>query len=128
MALFLRLDNDKPFGNATFLARVASKVREELWFPALRQVGYMHHADEFFQLLQEHGIKAHWYFRICTIPGRDFLKALLQSGHAVGLHAESTRCFEDFCQELTEFKRAVRLSHLHSFTKHGSGTLKLGRR
>lgn len=68
MPLVLRVDVDKPYGRATIKEKVLSKVREDLWLPAIPSIGYLSHLKIFLAFLSKEKIKAHIYFRKCTLP------------------------------------------------------------
>jgi hypothetical protein len=127
MSLILRIDVDKPFGTSCLIKRIISKTREDYWLPALKNLGYLRHAKEFISILNQHSIKAHIYFRMCTAPDQSTLSEVIEGEHLIGLHCENTKSFESFNQELQRFKSLIGNTHIDSFTKHGSGTLKLGR-
>jgi hypothetical protein len=40
MAFILRVDVDKPYGRASFPAKVVSKIREDYWLPTVGWLGY----------------------------------------------------------------------------------------
>ena len=48
-------------------------------------------------------------------------------GHKIGFHAENTRTIDTFSEELNVFKKKVSPAKVESFSKHGSGQLKLGK-
>lgn len=128
MPLVLRVDVDKPYGNTTFFNSVRSKLTEDYWFPKWNWLGnnYLYHLADFIELCNKESIKGYFYFRICTTPDQK-IKGLLSSGnHKAGMHAENTRDFSSFKAELD---RLIELSNINMdcFSKHGSGTLKLGR-
>ncbi len=127
MSLILRVDVDKPFGRATFREKVLSKVREGFWFPAISCLGYLNHLEMFLAFLSEEKIKAHIYFRKCTLPPKGWLDESLLDKHMLGFHAENTRNYETFRKELEEVQGYFSSKRLSSFTKHGSGEWKSGR-
>jgi len=126
MPLILRLDVDKPYGNAGLVRRVMSKLSEDMWFPVVRPL-YLKHLAEFIRYCNTESIPAIFYHRHSTVPTAEVIRLYEQGGHQVGFHAENTRTFETFSNELAEFKRKVGGLPLHSFTKHGSGFYKLGK-
>lgn len=125
MPFVLRIDVDKPYGNHTLIRKLASKFFEETGFNPLK-TGYLDHLREFLSILNERNIKAVFYFRICSIPSPQLLQEMQVKGHAIGWHLENSRNYETFEMELREFRNISGVTP-HSFTKHGSGTRKLGR-
>lgn len=128
MAIILRLDIDKPYGRASLPSKILSKVREDYVFPALNAAGYLRDLARFLEWLNEEKIPALSYHRICTTPNARVKHLLHQGGHLFGLHAEDTRTLDTVKGEIEWLKRLNPELPLHSFTKHGSGELKLGRR
>lgn len=127
MPLVLRVDVDKPFGRANFKEKVLSKVREDYWFPAISSIGYLYHLKRFLSFLSVNEIRAHIYFRKCTLPPNSWLDESILDEHMLGLHADSTRNFNTFKKELEEVQAYFSPRKLTSFTKHGSGKWKGGR-
>lgn len=128
MPLVLRVDVDKPFGRANFKEKVLSKVCENYWFPANPSFGYLNHLKKFLVFLSENEIRAHIYFRKCTLPPKKWLDKSLLDGQMIGLHAENTRNFNTFKKELEDVETHFYPRKLTSFTKHGSGEWKSGRK
>lgn len=126
MSLILRVDVDKPYGRATFLQKVMSKIREDYRFPAFTSFGYLYDLKNLLVFLAEEKIEAHIYFRKCTLPPKSWLVGSLLNGHELGLHAENTRSFETFKKELEDVQEYFNSKRLSSFTKHGSGKWKGG--
>jgi hypothetical protein len=127
MSLVLRIDADKPYGRATFLQKVMSKMCEDYWLPKISSLGYLRPLKKCLVFLAEEKIRAHIYFRKCTLPPKSWLNGSLLNGHKLGLHAEDTRSFETFKKELEEVQAHFDSKKLSSFTKHGSGKWKGGR-
>ena len=125
MALTLRVDVDKPFGNHTLVRKIASKFFEDTGILPPK-IGYLSHVEDFLYILEKHGVKAVFYFRICTLPTAVIIQYLQKIGHKIGWHAEDTRNFKTFSDELTKFQELTGILP-HSFSKHGSGIRKLGR-
>lgn len=128
MPLILRVDVDKPFGRATILQKLLSKMREDYWMPPIRFLGYGWPAINFSSYLSSEGIRGIFFFRLCTLPTRTQLKKMLDQGHRTGLHAEDTRNDKTFLDEIDRYKKSLGCSEVGLFSKHGSGKLKLGRR
>ena len=127
MPLILRIDVDKPYGRVNFKEKILSKIREDYWFPAISSLGYLTHFKRSLEFLLEENIKAHIYFRKCTLPPKEWLIKPLFKGHRIGFHAENTRNFESFKNELEDVQAYFLPEKISSFTKHGSGQLKLGK-
>jgi hypothetical protein len=125
MPLALRIDVDKPYGNHSFIRKLASKFFEETALPS-PNFGYLDHLRTFLDILKIHNIVATFYFRLCSLPSHSLLKEMVLSGHKIGWHLENSKTYETFFQELKVFKKKTGIIP-HSFTKHGSGTKKLGR-
>jgi hypothetical protein len=125
MPLVLRIDVDKPYGNHTTIRRIASKLFEETDFPC-PPIGYLDHLVDLLNILSPFDVNAIFYFRICTLPTPKLIKELKNRGHIIGWHLENSKNFETFNEELKLFRKKTGLTP-HSFTKHGSGKLKLGR-
>lgn len=127
MSLILRVDVDKPYGRATFLEKCLSKFRENFWFPALPIIGYLKHLYAFLHFLKEEGICAHIYFRKCTLPLLFQMESFCLYRHAIGVHIEDSRNYNSFKKEIDEISYYFYPIPISSFTKHGSGNIKLGK-
>jgi hypothetical protein len=128
MPFILRVDVDKPYGRANVLEKVASKISEEYWLPAMPVLGYLYHLKHFLDYLKEQAIPAHLYFRQCTLPPKAWLQQDILNGHKIGLHAENTRSINTLGTELKRIRAYFEPLPLTSFTKHGSGVWKSGRK
>jgi hypothetical protein len=128
MPIILRLDIDKPFGRATLAQKVFSKLKEDYEVPVPPSFGYLKDLENFLRRLNQEKIQAISYHRICTAPNATVKKLIREGGHKFGLHAENTRSFETFKAEVDLMRSLVPDLELHSFTKHGSGELTLGKR
>lgn len=127
MPLILRVDVDKPYGRATVIQKILSKVRENYWLPAFSSLGYLNHVKKFLLFLCEEDIKAHIYFRRCTLPPKEWINNGLMNGHKIGHHAENTQDFDSMKKEMQYVEKHFDFQHISSFTKHGSGKWKGGR-
>ncbi|MBI5739841.1 MAG: hypothetical protein HZA16_03885 [Nitrospirae bacterium] len=127
MPLILRVDVDKPYGRANLREKVLSKIREDYWLPAISSLRYLEHVRKFLVFLADMDIKAHIYFRRCTLPPRDWINSEMLNGHLIGYHAEDTRTLETFKKELELVQSYLFPVKVSSFNKHGSGKQKLGR-
>jgi hypothetical protein len=128
MSLILRADVDKPYGHSNLLRKVASKWVEDYFpIPVLGTVGYLSHLIEFLEYCNSVNVPGFIYHRTCTSPNARVSELLLWGKHKVCFHAENTRSFETFSEELNAFKKTSSPVVIESFTKHGSGKLKLGK-
>jgi len=128
MSLILRVDVDKPYGRKSFARKIASKLAEDYWLPSsLFQNKYLIHLKAFLEYCNAEGVSGFIYHRLCTAPHETIHKLLKEGNHKVGFHTENTRSFETFSEELINFKKQVKSLKVESFTKHGSGELKLGK-
>ena len=127
MALILRIDVDKPYGRSTSFEKIKSKITEDYYFPKLNFLGYLKATEEFITYCNSVSVVGIFYFRNCTAPNKRIIDLLNKGGHKIGFHAENTRDFDSFKEELEQFKHKVGKIDLHSFTKHGSGDIKIGR-
>lgn len=126
MALILRVDVDKPYGHSNIITRLMSKVAEDYWFPKFHSI-YLYHLENFLQYCNAENIAGFIYHRICTAPN-DKITELLKSGnHKFGMHAENTRDNFTFKSELEQLKNISPSLKIDSFSKHGSGEIKLGK-
>ena len=126
MALILRVDVDKPYGNASFLKRVFSKFSEDYINFNCKHLGYLTHLEEFILFCNKQNIPGYFYHRLCTLPTENILKLYKEGGHKIGLHAENTQEYDTFLNELQILEEKTG-QKIESFTKHGSGELKLGK-
>lgn len=127
MPLILRVDVDKSYGRSNLLQKIASKIAENYWLPSIPSAGYLHDLKRFLLYLEQEGIRAHIYFRKCTLPPKSWFGSQLLEGHKLGLHAENTRSLETFRKEVEEIRMYFNSVEISSFTKHGSGNWKGGR-
>ena len=128
MPLILRVDVDKPYGHSTIINKIKSKLSEDYWFPKFGpwHKNYLYHLEDFIQTCNKNSIPGLFYFRICTSPDAKIKKILQEGGHKPGVHAENTRDISTFKNELQHLKKISGLE-FETFTKHGSGNLKLGK-
>lgn len=128
MGLILRVDVDKPYGNSTFFRKIISKIIEDfIPIPFIGTYTYLSHLKDFLFFCNKEGIKAFVYHRNCTRPDNSTVELLKLGGHKLGLHAENTKTFESFENELIRMRKKVKGITVDSFSKHGSGVLKLGK-
>ncbi len=125
MSLILRVDVDKPYGRSKIFKKVLSKTREEFYFPRIEILGYLEDLNIFLDYLELNSIFAHIYFRNCTTPSTQTINKI--KIHKIGFHAENTQSIDTFKRELDSFKSKFPELNISSFTKHGSGILKLGK-
>lgn len=128
MALILRVDVDKPYGHSNLIRKVASKIAEDYFpIPIVGSFKYLSHLVEFLEYCNAQHVSGFIYHRTCTAPNKKVIELLKSGGHKICFHAENTRSFETFSRELNSFKEKVNPLAVESFTKHGSGELKLGK-
>jgi hypothetical protein len=126
MAIILRVDVDKPYGNHTVLRKIASKMVEDFMPNFNLKIGYLSHLKEFIRYCNVKGVVGTFFHRICTLPDQDTLDLLQIGGHEIGLHLENSRNRDTFYNELNQIKSYTYLN-VKSFSKHGSGVYKLGK-
>lgn len=127
MGLILRVDVDKPYGHHQFWRKVLSKVVED-YFPKLPQFpGYLSHLREFVDYCNQNSVHGIFFHRLCTFPDSKTIDLLLKGNHEIGLHLENSRTKETVLSEYTQFKRVLPDLNIRYFSKHGSGTYKLGK-
>lgn len=126
MGLLLRVDVDKPYGHSNFFFKIISKLSEDLWFPRISII-YLFHLKYFLKYCNQNNVKGFFYHRMCTIPSNQIFNLLNKGNHKIGFHAENTRSLETFQNELEQFKSNPYCNKCDSFSKHGSGTFKLGK-
>jgi hypothetical protein len=127
MGLILRVDVDKPYGRKSIQGKILSKIREDFYLPAWKHLGYLSATYKFIDYCNRHDIRGVFYFRNCTAPNKKVMQALRTGGHQLGFHAENTRSLGTFKLELERFEKNLAGEKVSSFTKHGSGEIKLGR-
>ena len=127
MALILRVDVDKPYGRKTLLDKIKSKLTEDYWFLKIDAFGYLKATETFLKFCNKNKIKGVFYFRTCTSPNKKVIKLLNEGGHKIGFHAENTKSFKTFNNEIIKFQKINSNLDISSFTKHGSGNIKIGR-
>lgn len=126
MAIILRVDVDKPYGNHTIIRKIASKVVEDFIPNFNIKHGYLSHLKEFIRYCNSKGVVGTFFHRICTLPDKETLGLLSDSGHVIGLHLENSRNKDTFIMELDLMKSKLNLN-INTFSKHGSGVYKLGK-
>ena len=126
MPLILRVDVDKPYGRSNLANKIKSKLVEDYWFPKADSLNYLYHVEKFIEYCNSQNVIGYFYFRMCTMPNERIKKLLKEGNHKVGFHAEDTRSFETLNADINKFKSESHLT-FDSFTKHGSGTYKLGK-
>lgn len=127
MGFVLRVDVDKPYGRANVVEKIKSKLREDYWFPKMDSLGYLKCLEKFSTFCNSNNVRGMFYFRNCTIPNSKILKLFKEGNHVIGFHAENTKSFTTFSDELSSFRESLRGEYIDSFTKHGSGLLKPGK-
>ncbi len=130
MGLILRVDIDKPYGNTTLVRKIASKLVEDFYAkPLFNSFGYLTHFANFLKTCNDYNVSGIMYHRICTIPNEAVMELIKKGNHKIGLHAENTRNLETFSNELNTFKSLLPDKNIavESFSKHGSGKVKIGK-
>jgi hypothetical protein len=125
MAILLRVDVDKPYGHHNLVRRIASKLVEDYELKIFPFLSYLPHLKELLWMLNENQVSGFFFFRLCTFPDKETKQLLERGHHSAGLHAENTRTAESFLEEVKQFNLCG--ISCSCFTKHGSGTLKLGK-
>ncbi|MDX2360094.1 MAG: hypothetical protein QNK23_04770 [Crocinitomicaceae bacterium] len=128
MPLILRVDVDKPYGNSNLINAVRSKLSEDYWYPDISvfNSNYLGQLAEFLKHCNRENVSGHFYFRHCTVPDQRIADLMNQGKHKAGIHAENTRSLETFKTEWESVAAKCEIE-LISFSKHGSGQLKLGK-
>ncbi len=128
MSLILRVDVDKPYGHGNLIQKIASKITEDYFrLPFVHSLYYLHAQTKLLDFCNAHGVQGIFYQRSCTLPNKKVLNLIETGGHKIGFHAENTRSKETFSAEIELFKSKLLNHSINSFTKHGSGQLKLGK-
>lgn len=128
MPLILRVDVDKPFGNSSFKNAVRSKLSEDYWYPKAKifKSNYLAQLARFLEHCNADNVSGYFYYRMCTVPNQRINDLMRKGNHQAGVHAENTRSFDTFKAEWENLASRCELE-LGSFSKHGSGQLKLGK-
>lgn len=127
MPFILRVDVDKPYGRASFSQKIKSKIAENYFSYRINSLGYLKANQNFLEYCNLNKISGIFYFRNCTQPNEINRKLINLGGHKIGFHAENTRTLETFSKELQLFENSLSDSKVHSFSKHGSGNIKIGK-
>lgn len=127
MSLILRVDVDKPYGKHNLLRAVASKLKEDYVPNIPFKIGYLSHLKEFIAYCDKNNVQGHFYYRLCTTPDNETVQMHQKSGHVAGLHLENSRSKENLKAELETLQKRVSNLTISTFSKHGSGTYKLGK-
>ena len=128
MGVVLRVDVDKPYGNHTILRKIFSKFMEDfIGLSLTKSPFYLTHQIQFLQYCNSHDVRGYFYYRNCTIPNGKVTKLMQEGKHQFGFHAENTRSFDTFESELKTFRNKLQPLKIQTFSKHGSGVIKLGK-
>jgi hypothetical protein len=125
MALILRIDVDRPYGKQGFVRHVASRIASDFFLPRMNRLGYLDELATILQILNGRGKSAYVFFRKCTYPNAQICKLMQEGGHQFGLHLENSRSEVTFNEELRTLERRLN-QRIKSFSKHGSGRMRLG--
>jgi hypothetical protein len=126
MPLILRVDVDKPYGNKNLFKRILSKISEDYFIFKIKRLGYLNDLEKFLLFCNQNNISGYFYFRLCTLPNKRVLDQLMEGNHKIGLHLEDSTSYESFLSEISKLRREIPLK-ITTFTKHGSGSYKLGK-
>ena len=127
MGLILRVDVDKPYGHHQPWRKVLSKVVED-YVPRLPQFpGYLSHLREFVKYCNKNSIPGIFFHRLCTVPDVETKELYKLGNHELGLHLEDSRSQDAVFKEYQQFKSIVNDLDIRYFSKHGSGSYKLGK-
>jgi len=127
MPLVLRVDVDKPYGRNSLVEKIKSKLKEDYWFPESDLLNYLKSNESLLRFCNDQNVKGIFYFRNCTSPNKINKELLKKGNHQLGFHAENTKSFETFESEINLFIKNNKKMDLHSFTKHGSGNVTIGK-
>ena len=126
MALIVRIDLDRPYGREGFMRHVASRISSDYFLPRMQWLGYLDELKAILRILNANGKSAHVFFRQCTCPTPEVSELMEAGGHRFGLHLENSRSAETFREELESLEWRLG-RRVVEFSKHGSGSLRLGR-
>lgn len=127
MALIVRIDVDRPYGRQPLLRHLLSRLSSDLYFPAIRSFGYLKELGVILRMLNSRGARSYVFFRRCTLPSSDVLRAIDEGGHEIGLHLENSRSYETFMAEKRILEEHVG-TPVTAVSKHGSGGARYGLR
>jgi len=127
MAIIIRIDVDRPYGKRPKARHLLSRFGSDLWLPRIQSMGYLRELREMLEILGECGAPAHAFFRRCTYPSDEILELVTTGGHEIGLHLEDSRTYDTFEGELRSLEKNTGVN-IRTFSKHGSGMGKFGRR
>jgi hypothetical protein len=125
MALIVRLDVDRPYGREPWLRHALSRLSSDFFLPRLESMAYLAELKWMLGLLNAQGVRAHLFFRRCTLPSESALELIRQGGHEMGLHLEDSRSYSTFLREKQALEAALG-QPVYSFSKHGSRGIKYG--
>lgn len=127
MALIVRVDVDRPYGQQGMMRHVASRVSSDFFLPRLEWLHYLSELKTILGILNANGKTAYVFFRKCSYPSPAVCELMRAGNHRFGLHLENSRSASTFEEELASLERAVGL-RVTAFSKHGSGQKRYGRR
>ena len=125
MALILRIDVDRPYGKRGFLRHCCSRIASDFWFPRIDVLNYLDELKTLLKFLNQKGIAAYVFYRVCTTPSNDVIKLMNDGGHRYGLHMENSRTYRTFLRERSRLENILQRK-IKVFSKHGSGSIKYG--
>lgn len=127
MAIIVRIDVDRPYGRRPLFRHVLSRFSSDFYLPRIESLGYLTELKKMLEILRAAGAPSYAFFRQCTLPSPSVMEAMTAGGHELGLHLEDSRSFETYSAE-RDFLEKFTGRKITSFSKHGSGGAKFGRR
>jgi hypothetical protein len=127
MALIVRIDVDRPYGKQPLVRHVLSRISSDAGLPKLPWFGYLRELKVMLEILNQARARAYVFFRRCTLPCAEAMEALSAGGHEIGLHLEDSRSYRTFLAERRQLEEHLGRP-VTSFSKHGSGGARFGRR
>lgn len=125
MALIVRIDVDRPYGQQGFVRHVASRVASDYVLPRLEWLRYLDELKTILGILNANGRSAYVFFRKCSYPSSSVHELMAAGNHVYGLHLENSRSEETFREELESLEHNLGFS-VPAFSKHGSGVHRYG--
>lgn len=125
MALIVRIDVDRPYGQQGVVRHIASRVASDYFLPRMEWLRYLEELKTILGILNANGRPAYVFFRKCSYPSEE-VRALMAAGnHVYGLHLENSRSEETFREELESLEQNLGFA-VSAFSKHGSGRYRYG--
>lgn len=117
-AIVLRHDVDNPIWysvplNYLLLHLKDQRIRGKSLFPQ-----YLSDVKLLLDYEIEHGVKATWFFRTCTMPGKQIRDKLLASRHEIAYHSDRDENWKTFMFDLGTLEKS--LGQVRGVAHHGS--------